>query len=245
MRKILIIGATSAIAEATARLFAKQGDSLHLLGRNTERLETLTRDLLARGAGHASFDTLDINRLEDHDKTIQQSIDLMTNIDIVLICHGTLPDQKQCETDVNLTIQELNTNAVSTISLLTLLANIFEKQMQGTIAVISSVAGDRGRQSNYLYGAAKGAISIYLQGMRNRLFKSGIQVLTIKPGFVDTPMTANFEKGFLWVKPEKVAHDIVKAIDKNKDVIYTPRRWLLIMLVIKLLPEWLFKRMSL
>ena len=139
----------------------------------------------------------------------------------------------------------MQTNALSVISLLTLLANHFEQQRHGCIAVISSVAGDRGRQSNYVYGTAKGALSIFLQGLRNRLHKSGVQVLTVKPGFVDTPMTASLPKGPLWATPEKVAEDIDKAIENKRNVLYTPSFWFLIMAIIKSVPESIFKRLSL
>jgi decaprenylphospho-beta-D-erythro-pentofuranosid-2-ulose 2-reductase len=122
---------------------------------------------------------------------------------------------------------------------------MFEQQKSGTLAVISSVAGDRGRQSNYVYGAAKGMVNIFAQGLRNRLFKSGVNVLTIKPGFVDTPMTAGFRKGFLWATPERVARDIVKAIAGRESEVYTPVFWRALMIPIRLLPEWLFKRLSL
>jgi decaprenylphospho-beta-D-erythro-pentofuranosid-2-ulose 2-reductase len=115
----------------------------------------------------------------------------------------------------------------------------------GTIAVISSVAGDRGRKSNYVYGSAKGGLTIFLQGLRNALSGSGVHVLTIKPGFVDTPMTNDFTKGLLWAKPEKVAKDIKRAIDKKKNIIYTPWFWRWIMLIIRLIPESVFKKMNL
>lgn len=245
MRKVLIIGATSAIAEATAKLFAKQGDRLYLLGRNKERLDTLSQDLTIRGADSVSWGTLDVNQFEDHQSTIDKAHKSLDGIDIAFIAHGTLPEQKQCEQNFELALKELNTNAISVISLASKLANIFESQGQGTIAVISSVAGDRGRQSNYIYGTAKGAVTIYLQGLRNRLFKSGVHVLTVKPGFVDTPMTREFDKGALWVKPDKIAKDIYNGIQKNKNVIYTPKIWFLIMAIIKSIPEFIFKRMSL
>lgn len=245
MKKILVIGATSAIAEATARRFAARGAELFLLARNQERLTSLVEDLKVRGASSVHGEIFDANDLARHAAVITSVIEQLGGLDLVLVAHGTLGDQKACEQDVALTLSELNTNAFSVISLLTPLANHFEKQGHGSIAVISSVAGDRGRQSNYVYGAAKGMLSIFLQGLRNRLYKSGVQVLTIKPGFVDTPMTAAFPKGPLWATPEKVASDIDKAIAKGKDVLYTPGFWCLIMAIIRSVPEFIFKRLSL
>lgn len=245
MQKILIIGATSAIAEACAKRFAAQGHSLYLLARNSSRLESLAQDLRVRGATSVHCARFEANALETHQALLEQVKTELNGLDRVLIAHGTLSDQQACEQSVELTLQELQTNALSVIALLTLLANHFEQQRHGSIAVIGSVAGDRGRQSNYIYGTAKGALSIFLQGMRNRLHKSGVQVLTIKPGFVDTPMTVSFPKGPLWATPEKVALDIDNAIEKKKDVLYTPGFWILIMLIIKSIPERLFKRLSL
>lgn len=245
MQKILIIGANSAIAEACAKRFAAQGHSLYLLARNSARLESLAQDLRVRGAAAVHCATFEANALETHQALLEQVKAELNGLDRVLIAHGTLSDQQACEQSVELTLQELQTNALSVIALLTLLANHFEQQRHGSIAVIGSVAGDRGRQSNYIYGTAKGALSIFLQGLRNRLHKSGVQVLTIKPGFVDTPMTAAFPKGPLWATPEKVAQDIDKAIEKNKDVLYTPGFWRLIMAIITTVPEGIFKKLSL
>jgi decaprenylphospho-beta-D-erythro-pentofuranosid-2-ulose 2-reductase len=245
MQKILIIGATSAIAEATARLFAARGDRLYLLARNRERLETMAKDLKIRGAESVAFDVLDVNDFDRHPALLDAATTTMDGIDIVLIAHGTLPDQKACEGDFRRTLEELNTNAIGTISLLTHLANRFEQQRHGVIAAISSVAGDRGRQSNYVYGTAKAAVTVFLQGLRNRLYKSGVKVLTIKPGFVDTPMTADFSKGILWAQPERIAKDILKAISTSRSVLYTPWFWRPVMVLIRLIPEPLFKRLSL
>lgn len=245
MKKILVIGATSAIAEATARRFASRGAELFLLARNPERLTSLGEDLKVRGASSVHSEIFDANDFTLHPGVIANVIEQLGGLDLVIIAHGTLGDQKACEQDVALALSELNTNALSVISLLTPLANHFERQGHGSIAVISSVAGDRGRQSNYIYGTAKGALSIFLQGLRNRLYKSGVQVLTIKPGFVDTPMTAAFPKGPLWATPEKVASDIEKAIGKGKDELYTPGFWYLIMAIIRSIPEFIFKRLSL
>ena len=139
----------------------------------------------------------------------------------------------------------IDTNIVTFISFLICLSNKFEAQKSGVIAVITSVAGDRGRQSNYLYGATKSMLSTYLQGMRNRLFKYNINVIDVRPGFVDTPMTADYEKGVLWAKPETVAKHIVQGIDDKKYVLYVPFFWKFIMMIIKSIPEVIFKRLRL
>lgn len=245
MQKILIIGATSAIAEATARKFAGAQDSLFLLARDSERLALMARDLKVRGAEMVEVATLDVNDFSAHKERIDQAIATLQGLDVVLIAHGTLPDQGACEADSERTLLELNTNFISIVSLLTHLANFFERQGGGTIVVISSVAGERGRKSNYVYGSAKGALSIFAQGLRNRLSRSNVQVLTVKPGFVDTPMTKDFTKGPLWVQPDVIATGIVKGIARGRDVIYLPWFWRWIMVVIKAIPESVFKKMSL
>ena len=218
---------------------------MYLLGRNTERLTAIAADLMVRGAESAQYTLLDVNEFAHHTAVLDAAAMALSGIDIVLIAHGTLGDQKACEQDFAATLQELNTNAISVISLLTHLANRFEAQGHGSIVVISSVAGDRGRQSNYVYGTAKGAVTIFLQGLRQRLHKSGVQVLTIKPGFVDTPMTAEFKKGLLWAKPETIAHCIVRAVERRTDVTYAPSYWRWIMAVVRSIPEVMFKRRSL
>jgi decaprenylphospho-beta-D-erythro-pentofuranosid-2-ulose 2-reductase len=244
MKKILIIGATSAVAEATARLWAAEGHQFYLLGRNTERLTAIAADLKVRGADSAQFALLDVNEFARHTAVLDAAAIALNCIDIVLIAHGTLGDQTACEQDFTAALKELNTNMMSVISLLTHLANSFEAQQHGSIVVVSSVAGDRGRQSNYVYGTAKGGLSIFLQGLRQRLHKSGVHVLTIKPGFVDTPMTAEFKKGPLWVKPETIARSIYAAVEKRRNVVYTPWFWELVMAIIKLVPERNFMKMK-
>ena len=244
MKKILIIGATSAIAEATARLWAAQGHRLYLLGRNTERLTVIAADLKIRGAESAHYAQLDVNEFALHAAVLDAAALALSGIDIVLIAHGTLGDQKACKQDFAATLQELNTNAISVISLLTHLAKRFEAQQHGSIVVISSVAGDRGRHSNYVYGAAKGAVTIFLQGLRQRLHKSGVQVLTVKPGFVDTPMTAKFKKSIIWAKPEMLARSIYVGVEKRRDVVYAPWFWFGVMAVIRSVPESLFKKLN-
>jgi decaprenylphospho-beta-D-erythro-pentofuranosid-2-ulose 2-reductase len=156
-----------------------------------------------------------------------------------------LSDQKACEGSATLTVQELGNNAISIAALLTHIATRFEERRAGTIAVISSVAGDRGRQSNYVYGSAKALVTAFLSGLRQRLYKSGVAVITIKPGFVDTPMTAAFPKGPLWAKAGQIAHGIVRAIDRSTPVAYLPAFWRLIMFVIRVIPERLFLRLGL
>jgi hypothetical protein len=245
MKKVLIIGATSAIAEATARLFAARGDRLCLMARNSERLQTIAKDLQIRGADAVHTLVLDANSFREHPVALAEALEQLGGIDIALIAHGTLPDQRACELSFELTLKELTTNAISIISLLTQLANTLEAQGSGSLAVIGSVAGDRGRQSNYVYGSAKAMVATFMQGLRNRLHKRGVQVLTIKPGFVDTPMTATFDKGPLWAQPQDIAEGIVKAIDKNKNETYLPFFWRYIMLIIKLIPEKIFVRLSL
>jgi hypothetical protein len=242
MKNVLIIGATSAIAEATARIYAQRGDTLYLLARNEDRLSTLAADLRIRGAASVTTHSFDVNDFYSHPALIKSLFNTLRKLDVVLLAHGTLPDQKACEKDFQLALREINTNAIGTLSLLTVVANQLESQKSGSIAVITSVAGDRGRQSNYLYGSAKGMVSIFLQGLRNRLHKSNVHVLDIKPGFVDTPMTATFKKGLLWAKPETIANDIARGIDQKRDTIYTPFFWWLIMFIIRNIPERLFKR---
>lgn len=245
MANILIIGATSAIAKATARRYAKPANQLYLIGKAEQKLVLLSKDLLARGAARVEIGTLDVSQFDQHQSVIDVAFQAFGSIDIILIAHGTLPDQKQCQDDHQACIEQININGVGTVSLLTILANRLEQQRGGTIAVISSVAGDRGRQSNYVYGSAKSLVSVFLQGLRNRLHQSGVTVIDIKPGFVDTPMTAAFSKGALWASPEKVAADITKAIDKGKHTLYTPFFWRYIMLIIRLIPESIFKKLSL
>lgn len=248
LKRVILFGATSAIAEQTARQLVAQGASLYCVGRNRDKLMALIDDLKVRASSQQRIDgcVADLTDSAQHAHLIDAAEHLLGGIDGVLIAHGTLPDQQACQADTALTRQEIETNALSVINLLTLLANRFEQQQRGVIAVISSVAGDRGRQSNYVYGAAKGMVTLFLQGLRNRLAKANVDVVTIKPGFVDTPMTAAFDKGGpLWAEPEQIAKGIIKAMQKGKGEVYLPWFWWGIMLIIKHIPEAIFKRMSL
>ena len=216
----------------------------YLVGRSPDKLRQVADDLSARGAEVHTCE-LDLNILESHAGLVREAFAWLGRVDAVLIAHGTLPDQKACEQDAELAIREFTGNGLSVISLLTHLANPMEAQGSGSIGVISSVAGDRGRPSNYLYGSAKSAVTAFCGGLRARLFKAGVNLTTIKPGFVDTPMTAAFPKGALWARPESIARGIVRAVDGKRDVVYLPGFWRLIMLIIRHIPERIFKKMSL
>ena len=245
MRKLLIVGATSAIAEATARLFAADGDRLLLAGRNAERLQAMADDLEVRGADRvatAPFDALDY---ASHPVLIDAAAQALDGLDAVLIAHGTLPDQTACAASFPAAREAFEVNALSVISVVTPVANRFEAQGHGSIAVISSVAGDRGRQSNYVYGAAKGCLDIFLEGLAHRLAGSGVAVLTVKPGFVDTQMTAAFPKGALWASPDRVARDIHRAMRRGRRVLYTPWFWRWIMVIIRAVPTAVFHKTKL
>ncbi|MDA9281266.1 SDR family oxidoreductase [Pseudomonadales bacterium] len=242
MKKVLIIGVTSSIAEHCARIWAARGDELYLVARNEAHVQTIAADLKVRGASEVAAYCADLNDIDRHVELLDAAENAMSGVDIVLIAHGTLSNQKSCEKSVDETLYEIQTNALSTISLLTLIANRFEAKKDGTICVISSVAGDRGRASNYVYGSAKAMVTAFTSGLRQRLHKSKVAVVTIKPGFVDTPMTAEFKKGVLWANPSAVATKIVSAIDKKKTEVYVPMFWGLIMFIVKGLPNPIFKK---
>ena len=244
MKKILIIGATSAIAEQCARIWATEGNSLYLVARNQNRLTSIASDLSVRGAFKVDTFALDLNDLAEHKNMLSDAIKSLGGLDIALIAHGTLANQKECENSVQLTMHEIMTNALSTVSLLTLIANELESKQSGTILVISSVAGDRGRARNYVYGSAKAMVTTFASGLRQRLHSSNVSVVTIKPGFVDTPMTASFKKGLLWVGPKSVARKIIiSSRNKNKEI-YFPSYWKGILLATKIMPNFIFKRIK-
>lgn len=244
MQNILIIGANSAIAKSCAREYAQKQCRLYLLGRDTEQLQILKDDLLVRGASQVETAPLDVDLLHTHKEALNTAFSSSSSIDLVLLCHGVLPDQEHCEKDFDYALSQFHTNTISSLSLLHTIAQKMQAQKKGSIAVITSVAGDRGRQSNYYYGAAKGTLSIFLQGLRGSMLKSNVQVIDIKPGFVDTPMTEHITKGALWSSPDQIATCITKGIEKNRTTIYAPGYWRLIMLIVKLIPEFIFKRLK-
>lgn len=245
MRRVLILGATSAIAMETARIFASKGDRLFLVARNAERLAAVAADLKLRGASQVEIEARDLNDFDRHQALVDDAAAALGGLDTALIAHGTLGNQEESQKSWAYAEAEIRTNFLSAASLLTHLANRFEAQKQGSIAVISSVAGDRGRQSNYVYGAAKAGLTAFTDGVRNRLYPAGVNVVTVKPGFVDTPMTAHIQKGPLFAKPEAVAKGIHKALTRGGDIVYLPGFWRLIMAVVKAVPEAIFKRLKL
>jgi decaprenylphospho-beta-D-erythro-pentofuranosid-2-ulose 2-reductase len=244
-QRLLVFGATSAIAHAVSRRYAAAHASIVLVGRRAEALEANARDLRVRGAADVRTALLEAHDLPRHAEVIAAAFAAFGGFDAVLIAWGVLPDQAASERSAEIAIAGFDTNARSVIALLTDLANRLESQGQGAIAVLSSPAGDRGRASNYMYGAAKAAVTVFASGLRNRLYTKGVRVLTIEPGFVDTPMTASFTKGPLWARPEQVAEDIVRALEKGFGVVYTPWFWRWIMAIVRLVPERIFVRMKL
>jgi short-subunit dehydrogenase len=244
-QNVLVIGATSAIAQAIARKLAERGSSFVLWGRSEEKLELVAKDLRVRGSGDVSIKAFDFNDLASHAPALDDLAHRGNQIDLALVCHGVLGNQTAGEMDFGKATEILEANCVSTLSFLTLLANYFEHRKCGCIAVLSSVAGDRGRRSNYIYGTAKAAVNTFLQGLRARLYPCNVQVVTVKPGFVDTPMTSNLPKNFLFASPQQVAHDVVRGIDRHRCVVYTPWFWRYIMLILRLIPERVFRRLRL
>jgi len=242
---ILILGASSAIAQATARQLATSKTHFLLVGRDEERLHSIANDLEQRTRCKAEIFATQLIDTSQHGKLMDQAVKVLgTKIDFTLIAYGTLPDQDTTQDDPETTLESFQVNFNSPASLLTHLASHYQKQQSGTIAVITSVAADRGRKTLYTYCAAKAALSSLTDGIRGRLFSHNVQVLNIKPGVIDTPMTAHLKKGLLASTPEKVAKDIEKAIEKGKDILYTPRRWLLIMFIIRHIPEKIFKKLT-
>ena len=244
-QKILVLGATSGIAEATCRIWASQGHSLFLVARNAEKLAAVAADLRVRGASYVDTAVADLDDTDQHPALLAHAINSLTGMDIAYLAHGVLGDQSQAEQDFNTTAHILHTNFMAPVSLLTWLANFCVQRHSGTLAVLSSVAGDRGRKSNYVYGSSKAGLTAFLQGLRNRVDREGVTVLTIKPGPVKTAMTAAMPKSDKFANVDQVAQSIVKAIAAKKDILYVPFLWLPIMCVIRHIPERIFKKLNL
>ena len=242
MSYILIIGAKSDIAKATAREYAKHGYNLYLAARNLDELKEFANDVRVRTQRTVKLVELDILDYKSHqsfyDKLDEKPLGAISAV-------GYLGEQEKAQADFIEAQQIMDTNYTGIVSLFNIIANDFEKKQSGFMIGISSVAGDRGRKSNYLYGSAKAALTAYLSGLRNRLYDAQVHVMTVKPGFVATKMTEDMglpEK--LTAQPEEVAEDIYKAQQKGKNVLYTKWMWRWVMMVIRMIPEWKFKGMS-
>ena len=239
MARILIIGATSAIAEATAAIYAARGDSLYLLARNQDKLAGVMGDL---GDSVVGSEAGDFTEVDANDARIERAFTVLGTVDIALIAHGDLGDQLTSESRYEEAFSQIDANYLSVVSLVIPLANHLERQRSGRLAVLSSVAAERGRPRNYTYASAKAGVNTYLEGVRSRLWKSGVKVQVLKLGPVDTPMTVDHEKDATFSTKEEVARGIVRAIDRGVASAYIPSRWALIMAIVRALPEAIFQK---
>lgn len=243
-QRIVVFGATSAIAEALQRLWAKRGDELFLVARNGARLEEIASDLRVRGARRVETFVQDLGDLAGHEALIARINTAAERIDVVFIAHGLLGDQARAERDFAHAQDILATNLTSPASLISCLAPRLEAQRHGTIAVLGSVAGDRGRATNFTYAAAKAGIAAFASGLRQRLAASNVHVVLIKPGPIQTPMTAHLEPSLLWSTPAAIAPGILRAIERGSAVAHAPWWWGPIMLIVRNLPERIFWRIK-
>jgi short-subunit dehydrogenase len=240
-----IFGATSGIAAAAARRLAASGASLVLVGRDAEALTAGARDLKVRGAAGVVEIVGDLAAVDALGDIAARAWEPFAGLDLALLAYGTLPDQAALEADPGGAAAMLALNLASPAVLALHLAPRFEAQGTGVLAVITSVAGDRGRKSNYLYGTAKGGLQRFLEGLRHRLHPAGVQVLDIRPGFVATRMTEHLPQGGpLWAEPDRVAADILRAVRRRRAVLYTPWFWRIILAIVRALPRPLFHRTS-
>jgi len=245
-KNILVLGATSGIAGAFCRLGKAQGYRFILAGRNEGKLKILADDLFVRtGSAPLGLLSFDVRDTKHHPLFFDRVMEICPDLDGCFVACGVMFSQKECQKDFELCRETIETNYLGLISILNVLADFFEKKKQGFISCITSVAGDRGRGSNYIYGSAKAGLSVYLQGLRNRLHPLGILVQTVKAGPVDTAMTRGLKDLPFLVSPERVAKDILKGLSKRVDVLYTPSIWGGIMGLIRILPESIFKRLKL
>jgi decaprenylphospho-beta-D-erythro-pentofuranosid-2-ulose 2-reductase len=246
MKKIIVLGATSWIAMEVQRQLACRGCELLLVGRSPQRLAELQTDLLVRGASQVLTYPAELGSVIEHAAIFEFSRSAFPDFDTVLLAYGSMHKQKDSETCIDVLRDELQVNFVSAAALLTLFAAELERRRTGCLAAITSVAGDRGRRCNFVYGSAKGALSIFLQGLRSRLHPAGVRVLTIKPGPVRTPMTDSLPNSARFADPEQVARDIVKALERRApDVLYSPKIWRYVMTAVQQIPETVFKRLAL
>ena len=242
MSYVLIVGAKSDIAKELARVYAKNGYDLYLAGRNIEELGEFSQDVAIRGGKEVVLKELDITNFASHQKFYDS---LEPKPLGVIVVSGYMNEQHIVQKEWSESLQTINVNYTGAVSLLNIVANDMEDKRNGFIVGVSSVAGDRGRKANYIYGSAKAAFSTYLSGLRNRLFESDVHVLTVKPGFVATKMTAHLDlPEKLTAQPQDVALDIFHAQQSRKNILYTKWIWRYVMLIIKHIPEFVFKKMS-
>jgi decaprenylphospho-beta-D-erythro-pentofuranosid-2-ulose 2-reductase len=244
-RRILVLGATSGIAEACIRLWAARGDSLYLVARNHDKLLAVAADASTRGASYVDTAVADLDDTAAHPELLAHAINSLAGLDVVFLALGVLGDQTAAERGFAEAEQILHTNLVAPASLLTWLASYCAQRHSGTLAVLSSVAGERGRKSNYVYGSSKAGLTAFVDGLRNRIDREGVRVMTIKPGPVKTAMTEGMKDHAKMADPEKVAATLVKAIDRGQDVVYVPGIWRVIMAVIRAIPDRIFKKLNL
>lgn len=242
---VAILGVTSAIARATANAFAEAGHPLVIAARDESELERIASDLRVRHAVDVHAITFDAADQASTESLCDRCVEAGTMLAGVVVGFGFMDEQAKGQADSEIIRLTMNANLTESAVILERFAAHFEAQGAGFIVGIASVAGDRGRQSNYIYGASKAGFSTYLQGLRNRLDKQGIRVLTVKPGFVDTKMTFGLPGLFLVATPESVGRTIHRAVQREKDVIYVPWFWRYILLIIRAIPERVFKRLSL
>ena len=242
MPTVLILGANAGIGRALAAEFASHQHNLILAGRDLEELQALAADLNLRHQVSARAEPVDVLNFDALESAVAACIDRAgDSLMGAVLCTGYLGDHESALKDLNEARRILDTNFTGSALTLNVLANYFERKREGFICALSSVAGDRGRQSNYLYGSAKGGLTIYLQGLRNRLYRSGVHVIAVKPGFVDTRMVFG-RKLPLVASPQAVARDIYRAVKSRKNEVYTPWFWRVIMLMVCSIPEGLFKK---
>jgi short-subunit dehydrogenase len=242
MSYILIIGAKSDIAKALAKKYAENGYDIYLAARQSNNLKSFANDINIRTERDIKCIELDVLNYASHESFYAALEEKPLG---VISAVGFLGNQEKAQNNFTEAQKIINTNYTGVVSLLNIIANDFEKRKNGFIVGISSVAGDRGRKSNYLYGSAKAALTAYLSGLGNRLYAANIHVLKVKPGFVATKMTAGMDlPQKLTAQAEEVADDIYQAQQKGKSVLYTKWMWRWIMLIIKTIPEWKFKAMN-
>ena len=242
---VLILGATSAIARHVAAAFAKRGHALFLAGRDAAEIERLVQDLQLRFRVEVMGGKFDAEDYPSHAEFLRQVLERMGQLHGVVVAFGYLGEQERAARNFAECERIIARNFTGAVSILNHCAGYLERRRAGFIIGISSVAGDLGRQSNYLYGSAKAGFSVYLEGLRNRLFPAGVRVLTVKPGFVDTPMTFGLPRLFLVASPEEVGEGIVRALRRGNEVVYLPWFWRWVMLVLRLIPDRIRKRLKL